>query len=479
MPTLHSLYPFRFHRLDTSKVLAVSVSGDYLALEQTELEAIIAAPQTLPIARLAELKSKFFIGNSTPSGSLRLLASRLAAKKETVLSGPSLHVIVPTLQCEHTCRYCQVSRSLESEGYSISPSLLDAACDTVFESPSDTLTIEFQGGDPLLRFDLVRRAIDRIANTNNKEKRNIRFVVASSLHQLDEEMCSYFKEHKVFLSTSLDGPAPLHNRNRPLPTRNAYERTLAGIELARECIGNNAVSALMTTTRESLKHPEEIVDEYVRLGFNEIFIRPISPYGFAKRNQHLLGYSLEEFKVFYERAFERVLYWNSRGVPIREVMAAIALNKILSPFDSGYVDLQSPTGAGLATIVYNYDGFVYPSDEARMLAETGDASLRLGSIGLPLRQLLASPVMHKLVAASLTSRTPGCMDCAFNAYCGPDPVGAQGQFMTMDAPVYWTDHCKRHIWLFDFLFRRLLLSDSNFEKIAYQWANPDLFAEAA
>jgi His-Xaa-Ser system radical SAM maturase HxsB len=472
------LYPFRYRRLDVDTVVAVSASGDYSFLSQTELHHLVEQPHALSLERLAELRSKFFLGGASSAGTMRLLASRIAAKKETIASGPSLHALVPTLQCAHSCRYCQVSRSLVEPGYSMTPEKLDAACDTIFESPSQTLTVEFQGGDPLLRFDLVRRAIDRIAARNANERKSIRFVIASTLHQLTTDMCAYLREHKVALSTSLDGPAALHNRNRPLPTRDAYERTVSGIELARRCLGEGAVSALMTTTRESLAQPEAIVDEYVRLGFTEIFIRPLSLYGFAKRNARTLGYTLEEFNAFYERALERVLHWNRDGVPLREATAAVVLNKMLSPFDAGYVDLQSPSGAGLAALVYNYDGFVYPSDEARMLAETGDTSLRLGPIGTPMRTLLTAPIMQRIVRASLVSQIPGCVDCAFNSYCGPDPVGAQAQFQNMEAPVFWTDHCRRHLWLFGFFFRRLRDADDTFLDLAHSWARPDAALEA-
>ena len=48
----------------------------------------------------------------------------------------------------------------------MSPVALDASCDAVFESQAPALTVEFQGGDPLLRFDLVQRAILRIAERN-------------------------------------------------------------------------------------------------------------------------------------------------------------------------------------------------------------------------------------------------------------------------------------------------------------------------
>lgn len=466
------LWPFRFHRLDSGQVVAISESGDHAFLSQIELETLIHMPTSLSLERFAELKSKFFIGQEGALGVQRLLVSRIAAKKETVLGGPSLHLLVPTLQCAHSCRYCQVSRSLSDSGFSMSFEQLDAACDTVFQSPSKNLTVEFQGGDPLLRFDLVKYAINRFIERNKHERRNLRFVIASTLHQLDEDMCAFFKEHQVYLSTSVDGPAVLHNKNRPLPSRDSYEKTMAGISLARERLGQDSVSALMTTTKESLREPEAIVDEYVRLGFNEIFLRPLSAHGFAKRNERNLGYTLNDFCAFYEKAFERILYWNRNGTPIREVTASLVFNKILSPFDAGYVDLQSPTGAGLGTLVYNYDGHVYPSDEARMLAETGDTSLRLGRIGDSLRTLLTGPVARNLVKSSLVRYVPGCRECAFNPYCGPDPVSTYNRFGTMDAPVYQTEHCKRQLWMFDYMFRRLQDADSWFDDLAHDWAIP-------
>jgi sulfatase maturation enzyme AslB (radical SAM superfamily) len=77
-------------------------------------------------------------------------------------------------------------------------------------------------------------------------------VVASTLYQLDANMCEFFKEHGVYLSTSIDGPRELHNRNRPKPGQNSYELTVAGIQLAREHMSHDAVAALMTTEWSSI-----------------------------------------------------------------------------------------------------------------------------------------------------------------------------------------------------------------------------------
>jgi His-Xaa-Ser system radical SAM maturase HxsB len=465
--------PFDVRPLPEGILVGISESGDHTFFSQTELDALVADPASLSLHRRAELAARFFIPNHGRNvGKDRLLHARQAARRETVTAGPSLHIIVPTLQCGHTCQYCQVSRAQSDDGFSMTHADLDAACERIWESSADVLTVEFQGGDPLLRFDLIVRTITTLSGFNRDNRKRLRFVVASTLHQLTDEMCAFFAAHNVYLSTSMDGPANLHDRNRPVPGRNSHARTLEGIALARRRIGPDAVSALMTTTRASLDHAEEIVDEYVRQGFQDIFLRPLSIYGFAKRNLDRVGYSLEEFQAFYQRALDRIFWWNRHGVQLREVYLSIILNKILSTFDAGYVDLQSPPGAGSSVLVYNYDGWVYPSDEARMLVETGDRSLRMGTVAAPLDALLSSSVRSTLVQAGRVAAAD-CDGCAYRHYCAPNPVDSQAQFGRPDVRAHKTEHCQRHLWLFDLAFTLIRNADEATEELLHAWARPN------
>lgn len=470
MVTNHNaqLMPFNFRQLD-DEYLVTSLTGDFEFLNLEQLKQVVYTPNDLEENLRLRLKSKFFFLSNDAMGSKRLLASRLHQKKSTVLLGTSLHIIVPTLQCEHSCSYCQVSRSLDGEHHTMSYEDLIKSCSTVFETTAQNITVEFQGGDPLIKFELVKLAIGEITRLNQKYNKNIRFVVTSTLHQLDDSMCQFFKEHQVYLSTSIDGQPTLHNQNRPIKGRNAYEKTLDGLKLARKYLGNDAISALMTTTKYSLAYPEAIIDHYVELGFHEIFIRSLSDYGFAKKNAQRLSYTNKEFIAFYQKALDRVIYWNKQGYPLVEVNASILLNKVLSPYDSGYVDLQSPTGAGLGAIVYNYDGFVYPSDESRMIAEIGDTSLRLGKIGDSLLELLNSSIQKALVEYSLNFINPTCRECVYQPYCGLDPVSNYNEFGTFNPPIYLTHHCEKYKSLFDLIFKKFR-TDEYFSELAMSWA---------
>jgi radical SAM protein with 4Fe4S-binding SPASM domain len=231
-----------------------------------------------------------------------------------------------------------------------------------------------------------------------------------------------FDMSATHVSTSLDGPKDLHDEQRPLRSGSSYESVVNAIATARRELGPHAVSALMTTTPASLGRVEEIVDEYVRLGFHSIFLRSLSPYGFAAKSL-VRRYGVSDWVSFYTRGLRRVLDLAQAGHPIREEYTAILLAKMFSPMAPGYVDLQSPAGIGIGAIVYNYDGSVYASDEGRMLAEMGDTSFRLGHLDVDdYASMMTSEALLGPLEATVLESAPKCTDCAFLPYCGSDPV---------------------------------------------------------
>lgn len=169
------------------------------------------------------------------------------------------------------------------------------AIDFVFASPSPNIKLEFQGGEPLLNFDLIRWIVERVKERNADAARNIGFVITTNLALINDEVFAFCREHDVFISTSLDGPRSLHNTNRPRPGGDSYERAIAGISRVRTALGNDRVSTLMTTTRSSLEQPEAIVDEYVAQGFSSIFLRSLSPFGFAVKTGTVGSYRTEQW----------------------------------------------------------------------------------------------------------------------------------------------------------------------------------------
>lgn len=469
--TPYRLLPFRFTALDSRRIALTNIAGDFVVTTRARLRELIE--RTLPPEDpfYADLVSKGFVQDGVGESMLDLLATQVRTRHSRLADFTALHMFVVTLRCDHSCPYCQVSRvSSDRAAYDMTVETAEKSVDLVFQSPSPRLKVEFQGGEPLLNFEIIRFIVERIKERNERAQRDIAFVVATNLANITDDMLAFFKEHRVMISTSLDGPADLHNANRPRPGGDSYEHAVAGIQRCRETLGHDWVSALMTTTSRALDRPEEIVDEYVRLGFSSIFLRWLSPYGFAARTQGVLGYPLEAWEQFYERGLRHVLRLASTGVPIREDYASIVLRKMLTPYGGSYVDLQSPTGLGIACVVYNYDGDVYASDEGRMLAETGDDSFRLGNVHADrYEDIFLSPRLVSLVADTMTECTPGCADCAFEPWCGTDPCFHQA---TQGDPVGHRPtslFCARNMFVFRLLLKILEDEPENAE-ILRGWA---------
>jgi uncharacterized protein len=473
-PSNYRCLPFRFLDIDGKRIVVNQV-GEHEILDRETFDALVKHRLGRETAAYQTLKAKHFLADSDSGTPLLLLATKLRTKYGFLAGFTRLHIFVVTLRCDHSCHYCQVSRVSENKAqYDMSQDSADRALDLVFRSPARAIKIEFQGGEPLLNFDLIKYVVEEATRRNDRRdpasKKDIQFVVTTNLSLIDDAMLGFMSDRNLYVSTSLDGPSFIHNTNRPRPGNDAHERTIRGISLVRNALGHDAVSALMTTTRLSLEHPEAIVDEYVREGFNHIFLRPISPYGFAVRSRSRTGYDRHAFLEFYKRALTRIIEINRQGTPLFEVYAQILLTKILTPFTTGYVDLQSPAGAGIAAVVYNYDGEVYASDEARMLAEMGDKTFRLGNVHRDSYEtIFGGPLLRSLVHDSINDAMPGCSDCAFSSYCGADPIENHATQGDVIGHRPTSDFCTRNMGIIKHLLSLYHTGDDFVRDLFWAW----------
>lgn len=412
------LLPFDFTEISDMEVL-VNELGDMIISPKGTVQKIV--DRTLPKDDLYKsLVANFFISEQMIPPLAEVYAERLREKKRFLESWTGLHIFVMTLRCNQNCVYCQASsQNEESAGCTMSKETMAKSVELMFHSPSDSITMEFQGGEPSLVPDLIEYGIQLAEEKNKTAQKEIHYVLCTNSIHLTERMLEICKKYGVVISTSLDGPAFLHNSNRG--KKDSYEKVVASIEKGRMAVGPDKVSALMTTSVEGLNYPIEIVNEYVKLGFHAIFLRALNPYGLATHNDNWSEYT-DRFIEFYKKAFEHILELNRRGIYFVEEFAAIILRKMLTPYCTGFVDLQSPAGVINSVLIYNYDGGVYCSDESRMLAEFKDYTFRLGSVNDKYEDLVFGKKAKEIANTWANEAIAGCSDCALKQYCGADPV---------------------------------------------------------
>lgn len=467
----YRLLPFRFHRLDKQNEILVNECGEFVVAPIGTTETIVRR-RLLPTDNIyPTLKAKHFIYDDYSSALLDVLASKYRTKFDFIHGSTKLHIFVVTLRCDHSCHYCQVSRQTVNKGeFDMPYEVAEAAVNMMLQTPSPQVTLELQGGEPLLAFDTIKYIVSIAKPKAARLGKELDIVITSNLAFLTDEILEYCKAEEIKLSSSLDGPEFIHNANRPRPGGDSYRVAIEGIRRARRALGANRVAALMTTTQLSLQHPKEIIDEYVRQSFHTIFLRPISPYGFAVKSNHRTGYEMDAFLEFYRTGLNHIIDLNRKGYSLTEIYTKILLQKMLMPEGTGYVDLQSPSGAGWNVLVYNYDGDVYATDEARMLAEMQDHTFKLGNVLKHSRaQIFTSPEFVNLLQAACNQSLPGCSDCAFQPYCGADPVyhhATQGDMIGHRAT---SGFCKRNMKVIEHLFSLLQAGDPDTQDILWGW----------
>ena len=459
---------FRYRQL-VGGYLLTNDAGNFEFLSGAEFKNFLSGRLKNGTPVYSKLAAGGFLGGKAD---IPALSSKWRQKNSFLLSGPSLHIVVLTQRCNHSCAYCQSGSSAGSAGKGdMTRQVAGRVLDTIFSSPVSSLTVEFQGGEPLLNWPVLSFMVAEIKERARKSGKNVAVTLVTNLSEMTTARLDFLLKNKVKICTSLDGPGKLHNVNRPFSGGNSHKGVVKWLqEIKKKQAGHVAGDALLTVTKASLPHWKEIVDEYVRLGLAGIFVRFLNPFGAAKRVWGSIGYSAGEYVDFYKKSLDYIIGLNLSGKSkIVEHSARILLVKILGEGDPNYLDLRSPCGAGIGQMAYDYDGRVFTCDEGRMLAAMGDDAFYMGAPGpKSYGRLIESPVVRCVVTASLTDIQVSCSECAYKPYCGVCPVYNYTEHgdLFMHQPSY---RCAIYAGILDHIFMRL--KDKKIRGLFETWAH--------
>ena len=467
--------PFCLRQLPGGKYLLTNHGGDHVIVEESELQRLMRG-QVEPDEELyARLGERNFLARELDTDRL---GAQIRARNGFLGGGPHLHIVVPTLRCNETCVYCHASRAdLGATDTDMSQETARRAVELILQTTSPDVTIEFQGGEPLVRFDLVRAIVEQALELNVQAGKRLQFALVSNLALMDDQMLEFLLEHRVQVCTSIDGPPQLHNRQRILPGGDSFDSSAQWIRRLNEAYVEAGldpllyhVEALLTTTRATLAQPREVVDTYLELGCRSIFLRPIDPFGFARRTAGKHGYAAPEFLAFYREAVDYILELNLAGEQLLERFAAIFLTKILAGSQPNFLDVRSPCGAGIGQVVYNHDGKIFTCDEGRMVHAMGDSLFQIGDVASSdYQQVVGHEMVQACVVASNIDASPDCVNCVYSPYCGLCPVYNYVTQGTLQGRMRDSSLCAIFKGIQDYLFGKISENEADVLAILDRW----------
>ena len=452
---------FNFKKYDNDSFLLTNDFGQYLFLDRDEFKTTISGE----LSADSELGKKLLLSKMAYEGTnLAFLNNNshiLLETKRYAATATSLHIFVVTTSCNLNCVYCQANNGITCPSTFMNCETAEKAVDIALQSPERNLTFEFQGGEPLLNFEVIKRIVE-YAETN-KGNHHISYSIVSNLTMLTEEVLDYLINMNFGISTSIDGSQIVHDTNRPFKTgTGSFQKVSDSLKKIHD--KGVYIGAIQTTTRKALSNAKEIVSTYVAMGFKSIFLRPLTPLGKALSSWNKIGYTPEEFLDFYKVAMDEIIQINKKGIYLREEHATIFLRKIMGE-GINYMELRSPCGGGVGQIAYYADGRIFTCDEGRMLAEMGDSTFYLGDVHKnSYKELIVNKTCKTVCAASVLESIPSCCDCVYQPYCGVCPVVNYAIYQDVIEKEPRSYRCRIYSGILDYIFT--LLNNNETETIA-------------
>lgn len=369
--------------------------------------------------------------------------------------GSTRHLmLLPSLACQAQCSYCFGP----NRGPVMRPEVFDAALDWIAgtTSPEQTLELTFHGGEPLIAgHTWYRRHLPMLRQRFGER---LRLGIQSNLWLLDDDYCALFREQRVSIGTSLDGPESINDAQRGA---GYFARTMAGIETARR--HGLTPGVICTFTRRSAPHYRDVFEFFAGQGLG--FSVHAAVCGLDGARDDGLALTAEEKGDLLVALFDCYL-------------ANITRARI-GTFDSMVRSISAGRG-GLCTFTDCLGGYLTLAPDGGIFSCNRFAhrpEWRLGWVQEcpSLDELSGSPAWQALRQRELTVHKD-CSDCAHFAYCkGGCAYNAIVRDATSSGNSDRRDpHCEAYRRVFGHISDRALaevFADENLEAVVERGAN--------
>jgi len=457
--------PYFFEKIN-DRYLISNMTRDFLYISKDEFNSIYTGKLTNQLLEKL-VKLRFIVRDDKD---LKEVISSYNYINSGLFYGTHLFIFVLTLDCNLNCLYCQANTSLKK--CMMSKEIAQKAIDIALQSPAERITFEFQGGEPLLNYGVLKYIVE-YTHAHNHSK-TINFSLVTNAQCLTKDILEFLHKNDVHICISLDGPKEIHDYNRPTKSgKSNFDVANYWYTVAKELYSHSKdrVALLPTITTKSLADPKGIVDFYVNSNVSHISIRSLSPFGRASENWTKISYTPEDFIDFYVRCMDYIISLSIEGkTTIRESFTEMILCKILGKQPVNYTDLRSPCGATTGQIAINWNGKAYTCDEGRMMSNIGIELFCIGDVMTDsYKDFINSDSACTVCNSSCIESNPNCSCCVYSSICGICPVYS---FFTQNdcvgVPIK-QDRCKVLRGIYRYIIDWINDPDEAKRKICHEW----------
>ncbi|MGA1869164.1 MAG: radical SAM protein [bacterium] len=399
--------------------MLTSLSGDWTILSEKEMN--YTKTTRLPLDLFNKLEERKLI--ITQNNHQKIYEAYHEWHQYKYNRSTPLHIINITDNCNLQCTYCSASVGNDNKKFEEKNMTIDTAkkiVDFIFdaaniEQDNDKIHIEFQGGEILLNFQILKSIVEYAKEKNNRQYKLI-FGTTSNLIALKQKHCDFLKKNKISIATSIDGPKFIHDQQRVFPDQSGSLGKLAdSLELLEK--NNIKFGLLAVITSLSKEYYRQIIDMFESFGIYDLALNYIRPFGNAKLKWDNLGLTINERLDNYKKLLDYLVLKWEKGNFIVERLFRLTLDKITNSRDVGFTDYRNPCGMIKGQIGYDIKGNIYTCYPGRKFEKYKVGNVFRNNY----KEITKSENATRLISESIPSY-PECQKCAYQSYCGICPV---------------------------------------------------------
>lgn len=368
-------------------------------------------------------------------------------------------VINLTNRCNLGCAYCLADSDADTEESDMSIEQMYSLVNFINSSPWTLIDVEFQGGESLLRFDLVKEFVNVIETNLDKHKKIGQFIIVTNLTHFNEEIADYLVNKNFRIGSSLDGPRELHDFQRGFTDGSgSYDKVIWWADYLKKRKIHVGFSS--TITKKSFEFgARAVIDEYLKRGMKYVMFRSLIPCGRGVDREDL-KMDPDDFFEFWKDGVDYLVELADRGVHMSEKNVKQMVKNIFTPYRR-YMCLRKPCGAAISQMSFMPDGSIYACDSGKRI----DA-LKIGNY---VSGNYSDTLLNSLQLRTLSSEAqPLCDTCVYTAFCGTCISRVFSRWSDSVARTPKDFDCIVHKRMFTYLFEKM--NDPKYMKVFRRWA---------
>ncbi|OGS11523.1 MAG: hypothetical protein A2234_11295 [Elusimicrobia bacterium RIFOXYA2_FULL_58_8] len=158
-------------------------------------------------------------------------------------------VLLLTHSCQLRCAYCTVAKYPADSSFPV----IRRACDLLLDGERKQVYLQFFGGEPLLRFDLLKRAVEYGRLRAGARGKTISFSLTTNGLALDAEKLDFLEKNGFSVEVSCDGDEKENGISRPAlagDIGNAHKRLVRNLDVLKK--RKIKYKVIMVVTQENL-----------------------------------------------------------------------------------------------------------------------------------------------------------------------------------------------------------------------------------